>query len=342
MMKTLYDVLDVRPNCDAEGVKEAFRKAVKVSHPDLNVDDPDATARFRLIVRAKTILSDPELRADYDQTLDFEQQQCRPFLRLATTLDARHIVVLAVVLAGAFTLFTYISEAPVAKVKVTEDAAHEPVNVVDVRSLPSSDPSARDTSDGAEASVPTTVAPPTSNAVAVEDVAPTLGVAPTPTAVQESADVIDVSPPSPSSASARDITERGFVPSSVASSTAVPVEDTVSAPSVTPTETKKVIAAIHSNGLASSLPPKDARFYHEQGVAAYHSGDIDLAIADFNLAIRLDPDFKNAYIDRGIAFYHMRKFHRAFADIARAIRVDNSRRNGSPPLSKASLLSNKN
>ncbi len=74
----------------------------------------------------------------------------------------------------------------------------------------------------------------------------------------------------------------------------------------------------------------------------YHSGDIDLAIADFNLAIRLDPDFKNAYIDRGIAFYHMRKFHRAFADIARAIRVDNSRRNGSPPLSKASLLSNKN
>jgi DnaJ domain/Tetratricopeptide repeat len=343
-MKTLYDVLDVRPNCDAEGVKEAFRKAVKISHPDLNVDDPDATARFRLIVRAKTILSDAELRADYDRMLDFEQQQCRPFSRLATTLDARHIVVLAVVLAGAFTLFTYISEAPVAKVKVTADAAHEPVNVVDVRSPPSSDASARDTSDSAEASVPSTVAPPTRNAVAVEDAAPTPAVASSPTAVQESANVIDVPPPSPSNASVRDITESpgGSVPSSVASSSVVPVEDIVSAPSVAPTETKKVIAAIHSDRLASNLLVKDARFYHEQGVAAYHSGDIALAIADFNLAIRLNPNFKNAYIDRGIAFYRMRKSHRAFADIARALRVDNSRRTVSPPLPKASLLSNKN
>src|SRR5262249_52754379 len=146
MMTTLYDVLDVPPNCDAERLKEAFRKAAKVNHPDLNAEDPDATARFRLIVRAKTVLSDPELRADYDRMLDFEQQPCRPLSSLATTLDARHFVVLAVVLAGAFTLFTYISEAPVAKLEVTQDAAHEPVNVVDVRSPPPSDASARDNS----------------------------------------------------------------------------------------------------------------------------------------------------------------------------------------------------
>jgi curved DNA-binding protein CbpA len=83
MMTTLYEVLDVPPNCDAERLKEAFRKAVKVNHPDLNAEDPDATARLRLIVRAKTILSDPELRADYDRMLDFEQQPRRPFSSLA-------------------------------------------------------------------------------------------------------------------------------------------------------------------------------------------------------------------------------------------------------------------
>lgn len=129
-MKTLYDVLDVAPNCGAGIVAEAFRRAVKINHPDVNADDPEAAARFRQIVRAKTILGDPELRAVYDRMLDFEHQQLHPMSKTATTLDARHIVVLAVVLAGAFTLFTYISEAPVAKVKVTEDTAHEAVNVV--------------------------------------------------------------------------------------------------------------------------------------------------------------------------------------------------------------------
>jgi tetratricopeptide (TPR) repeat protein len=344
MTKTLYDVLDVRPNCDVERVKEAFRKAVKVNHPDLNLDDPDATARFRLIVSAKTILSDPELRADYDHMLDFEQQPCRPPSRLATTFDARHIVVLAVVLAGAFTLFTYISETPVARVKVTEDSAHEAANVVDVRSPLPSDTSARDKSDGTDASVPSTVAPPTSNAVAVEDVVPALGVAETPTAVNESADVVDFQSPSLSSASASDTAESldGSVPSPVASSSPDPVEDIASAPSVAPTATKKAIAAIHSDKLTSSLPVKDARFYREQGVAAYHSGDIALAIADFNLAIRLDPTFKTAYIDRGVAFYRMHKFQRAFADIARAIDIEKPHRTSSPPLPKASLLSNKN
>ncbi len=327
-MTTLYEVLDVPRNCDSEKLTEAFRKAVKANHPDLNAEDASATARFRLIVRAKTVLSDPELRSDYDRMLDFEQQHGRPSSSLATTLGARHFVVLAAVLAGAFTLFSYISEAPVAKVKVTQDVAHEQVNVVDVSSPPPRDESARDKSDDVEASVPSKGAPPTSNAVTLEDAAPTLDVAPAATTVQESAGVVDLPPPSPSSASAHVTSESldGSVPSPVASSSAVPVEDTASAPSIAPRVNGKAIAPVHSDGLTSSLPVKDARFYREQGIAGYHNGDIDLAIADFNLAIQLDPNFKNAYIDRGIAFYRIRKSHRAFADIARAIRIENSRR----------------
>jgi chitosanase len=100
--------------------------------------------------------------------------------------------------------------------------------------------------------------------------------------------------------------------------------------------------ATHSDELTPSHPVKDASFYHERGIAAYRNGDISLAIADFSVAIRLDPNFKNAYIDRGIAYYRMSQFNRAFADIAHAARIENSNRNATPPLSKASTLSNKN
>ena len=88
-------------------------------------------------------------------------------------------------------------------------------------------------------------------------------------------------------------------------------------------------------------PVKDAKYY-EQGVAAYHNGDVFLAIADFDLAIERNPNFKNAYIDRGIAFYRMSEFNRAFADIAKVMRIENSRRIEIPPLPKTSPLSNKN
>ena len=69
-MQTLYDMLDVRPDDDAEGLRQAFRKAVKASHPDIHTDDPDAPRRFRHFVQAYNILRDPELRADYDRLLE--------------------------------------------------------------------------------------------------------------------------------------------------------------------------------------------------------------------------------------------------------------------------------
>jgi hypothetical protein len=165
-------------------------------------------------------------------------------------------------------------------------------------------------------------------------------------AAHEPNNVVSVQPPSPTDANARDTSDRieASVPNAVAPETsgAVTVEDAAPAPSVAPTATTKVIAATHSDGLTSSLPVKDARFYREQGVAAYHNGNVALAIADFNLAIRLDPNFKNAYIDRGIAFYRISEFNRAFADIAQAMRIENSRRVATPPLPKAPPLSNKN
>ena len=134
VMTTLYDRLDIRPDDDAAAVKEAFRKAVKVSHPDLNTADPDAPARFVEIVRANAILGDPELRAVYDRMLEFERRQHQ--LASGTykiVPDAIVVVVLAVVMAGAYTLYTNLPEISdylpgifTAKIKAGADIVREP------------------------------------------------------------------------------------------------------------------------------------------------------------------------------------------------------------------------
>ena len=37
-MGTLYDLLGALPSDDAEGLRTAFRKAAKATHPDINPD----------------------------------------------------------------------------------------------------------------------------------------------------------------------------------------------------------------------------------------------------------------------------------------------------------------
>jgi len=68
-MDTLYDLLGALPRDDAEGLRTAFRRAVKSTHPDLRPGDPDAALKFRQIVRANEILGDAEQRAAYDHLL---------------------------------------------------------------------------------------------------------------------------------------------------------------------------------------------------------------------------------------------------------------------------------
>jgi tetratricopeptide (TPR) repeat protein len=153
-MKTLYDLLGALADDDAESLRTAFRKAAKATHPDLNLGDPDAALRFRQVVRAHDILSDPEQRAAYDWLLASADWQPGPqsgrnviyqtIHKLASGVIAA--TVLSVVLFGGYTLFGHISKASVISADPIEDAAPGPAETAAVTPAKQSDTSARDIS----------------------------------------------------------------------------------------------------------------------------------------------------------------------------------------------------
>ena len=131
-MKTLYELLGALPNDDAEGIRAAFRRAVKGAHPDLRPDDPDAALKFRLIVRANEMLGDAEQRMAYDHLLELarlEQEQASKQAVVANRIykAANGVLAFAVVsiaVVGGYALFMHMSAASVAPAN--------PANRVDV------------------------------------------------------------------------------------------------------------------------------------------------------------------------------------------------------------------
>jgi len=120
-MKTLYDLLGALPHDDAEGLRSAFRRAVKGAHPDLRPGDPDAALRFREIVRANENLGDNEQREAYDYMLELARLEQEPVSKytLAATIHklASGVMALtgaAAVIMGGYLLFMYMPSASVA------------------------------------------------------------------------------------------------------------------------------------------------------------------------------------------------------------------------------------
>lgn len=120
-MGTLYDLLGALPNDDAEGLRIAFRRAAKATHPDTNPGNPDAALRFRQLVRAHHILSDSEQRATYDQLLAIATRPPPPpqvpaarvavyekIHRGATNTMAATFI--AAALIGGYTVFSHMSK----------------------------------------------------------------------------------------------------------------------------------------------------------------------------------------------------------------------------------------
>jgi curved DNA-binding protein CbpA len=136
-MTTLYELLGALPHDDAEGLRAAFRKAAKAAHPDTNPDDPEASQRFRQLVRAHDILSDDEQRAAYDQLLALallqpgSHSKHTAIYETIRNLASNTIVatVIAGVLVAGYALFGQISEAPAISEKAIEVAARQPIEV---------------------------------------------------------------------------------------------------------------------------------------------------------------------------------------------------------------------
>jgi hypothetical protein len=64
-----YGVLGLYPDASTDDIARAFRGAAKELHPDTNAD-PLATERFNDVAAAYAVLSDPQLRRDYDLVRD--------------------------------------------------------------------------------------------------------------------------------------------------------------------------------------------------------------------------------------------------------------------------------
>jgi len=137
-MGTLYDLLGALPSDDAEGLRTAFRKAAKATHPDMNPDNPDAALRFRELVRAYDILIDPEQRETYDDLLAIAlQPETAPATRTYETMrkvasNTMAASVILAVLVGGYTVFGLFSKPPV--------AAEMPDGPLEVASLQSDTP----------------------------------------------------------------------------------------------------------------------------------------------------------------------------------------------------------
>ena len=127
-MGTLYDLLGALPSDDAEGLRTAFRKAAKATHPDINPDNPDAALRFRELVRAYDILNDVEQRTTYDQLLTIALQP-PPATKAVRTYEVIGKVasntmaatVISAVLVGGYVLFGIFSKPPGAA-EITSDS----------------------------------------------------------------------------------------------------------------------------------------------------------------------------------------------------------------------------
>jgi Tfp pilus assembly protein PilF len=105
--------------------------------------------------------------------------------------------------------------------------------------------------------------------------------------------------------------------------------------SLAPEVTTGIAPASAPASPARGAVTKDAKYYRERGTSAYSSGDLYIALVNFDLAIELDPGLSDSYIDRAIVFHRLGDLKRAFADVAEAKRIDALNRNKTPSVASA-------
>lgn len=80
MAKNPYTILGVKKTATDKEIQKAYRGLAKKLHPDVNPGDKKSAERFKEVSAAYTLLSDKNLRAQYDSgKVDASGQQQNPF-----------------------------------------------------------------------------------------------------------------------------------------------------------------------------------------------------------------------------------------------------------------------
>ncbi|MEE4023598.1 molecular chaperone DnaJ [Gordonia sp. PKS22-38] len=66
--RDFYQDLGVASDASTEDIQKAYRKLANELHPDKNPGNTEAEDRFKRVSEAKSVLSDPEKRKEYDET----------------------------------------------------------------------------------------------------------------------------------------------------------------------------------------------------------------------------------------------------------------------------------
>lgn len=77
MNRFLYDLLGVSTTASAETIKQHYRRQAKKYHPDRNPGDDKAEERYKQVVAAFEVLSDPDRRKRYDETGETDDEASR-------------------------------------------------------------------------------------------------------------------------------------------------------------------------------------------------------------------------------------------------------------------------
>lgn len=78
--KNPYDLLGVSKTATDKEIRSAYRKLAKKLHPDVNPDDKTSGERFKEVTAAYNLLSNEDLRKQYDSgAIDEQGQQRNPF-----------------------------------------------------------------------------------------------------------------------------------------------------------------------------------------------------------------------------------------------------------------------
>jgi curved DNA-binding protein CbpA len=70
-----YEILQVSQDATLQEIKIAFRRLARQYHPDLHPNQPTATEQFKKICQAYEILSDSQLRQQYNQEINIQFAQ---------------------------------------------------------------------------------------------------------------------------------------------------------------------------------------------------------------------------------------------------------------------------